>query len=465
MGVVEEVLRWGLVRFLVGLEGGTGGYRGQPAYSLLEWISGGNTEGGGRTCPSIWEGVYFMGWTWSFVECMFSWWTLRPLHHNSTSSSSTTTSLTSKRLLFPRTVGRPLLGKRIRSDSILGPSEGSSENRGLFSTFYRKKRGIQSTHGSHDSHRDDEERVVQFADPASITGVESESSRTACDEPILGFSGGKQANVEELIPRLEEVRRGDAGGDIGDEEEGRARAGGNEADSGDDYGDDEESDSTLSSNRSSMDSTRYQAQTPLLSSSLPYDPNQQHPHHESQALLQSSLIPVSYNTMPHLPPPSPPHHQSSDHEGLFRSQPPYLAGPSSSTATITPLHRPSPPRRKPTNPEAHNSAARRSTRKVYGVSINSLPPYLPIMWRAAALLRHISNALIYAWAPAIVYQGRFQWLGFTILVLLAGKRGWHTVEWFGGGASRVGLVKSSVLTLVLAAVFYFVGLGFWGIIR
>lgn len=70
MGVVEEVLRWGLVRILVGLEGGAGGYRGQATCSVLEWIAGGNAGGGGRTCPSIWEGVYFMGWIWSFVECM-----------------------------------------------------------------------------------------------------------------------------------------------------------------------------------------------------------------------------------------------------------------------------------------------------------------------------------------------------------------------------------------------------------
>ena len=70
MGVVEEVLRWGLVRILVGLEGGAGGYRGQATCSVLEWIATGNAEGSGRTCPSIWEGVYFMGWIWSFVECM-----------------------------------------------------------------------------------------------------------------------------------------------------------------------------------------------------------------------------------------------------------------------------------------------------------------------------------------------------------------------------------------------------------
>ncbi|PWW74498.1 hypothetical protein C7212DRAFT_358776 [Tuber magnatum] len=461
MGLAEEVLRWGLVRVLVGLEGGAGGYRGQAACSLVEWVAGENTGGSGRTCPSIWEGVYFMGWIWSFVECMFSWWTLRPLHHGSTSSSSATTSPTPKRFIFSHAVGRPLLGKRVRSDSNLGPSEDSSENRGLFSTFYRKKRGIQPARRSHGSRHDHEEGAVRFADPAATTGMESGSSRTACDEPILGISGGKQANVvEELIPRLEEVQRGGAG----DEEEGGVRVGGeNGVDSGDDYGDDEESDSAFSSIRSSMDSTTYQAQTPLLSSSLPYDPNQQHPHHESQALLQSSQVPVSYSTMSHLPP-SPPHHQSSDHEGLFISQPPYLAGPSSSTATITHHHRPSPPRRGPAGPGAHSLSARRGTRKVYGVSINSLPPYLPIMWRVTALLRHLSNSLIYAWAPAIVYQGRFQCWGLVVLLLLASKRGWYTVEWFGGRASRVGLVKSSIMTLVLAMAIYFFGLGVWGII-
>jgi hypothetical protein len=63
MGIVEEVCRWGLVRALVGLEGGEGGFRG-TAFLGLGW-----EDDGGGTGPSIWKGVYFMGWVWSLVEC------------------------------------------------------------------------------------------------------------------------------------------------------------------------------------------------------------------------------------------------------------------------------------------------------------------------------------------------------------------------------------------------------------
>lgn len=218
--------------------------------------------------------------------------------------------------------------------------------------------------------------------------------------------------------------------------------------------------SAYSSNRSSLDSTRYQSQTPLLSSSQPYDPSQQHPHHESQTLLQNAQPVPSYNALTSSSPAkAQPGNQivhahefdSDSDERQQRRSPsgriypyasyptynrPYFScatattGPSSSTATITPT-RPSPPPPRPTP-----VAQPRARRKVYGVSINSLSPYLPVMWRTAALLRHISNGLLYAWAPALVYQGKFQWLSFLVLVLLAGKRGWYTVEWFGGGASR-----------------------------
>ena len=52
-----------------------------------------------------------------------------------------------------------------------------------------------------------------------------------------------------------------------------------------DYGDDEAEDSSPSpSFASTHSSSRFEAQTPLLSSSLPYDPEQVHPHHSAAAL-------------------------------------------------------------------------------------------------------------------------------------------------------------------------------------
>lgn len=68
MGVIEEVWRWGLVRLLVSFEGGHGGFRGgEPFEDSLEkkfWV-GVNLEP-----PSLWEGLYLMGWMWSVVECL-----------------------------------------------------------------------------------------------------------------------------------------------------------------------------------------------------------------------------------------------------------------------------------------------------------------------------------------------------------------------------------------------------------
>lgn len=68
MGVIEEVWRWSLVRLLVSFEGGHGGFRGgEPVEDSLEkkfWT------GVRLGPPSLWEGLYLMGWMWSVVECV-----------------------------------------------------------------------------------------------------------------------------------------------------------------------------------------------------------------------------------------------------------------------------------------------------------------------------------------------------------------------------------------------------------
>lgn len=71
MGVMEEVWRWGLVRLLILLEHGHGGYRGRAS-------SSGKSEGIGTAefveisseYLSLWEGLYLMGWVWSLIECL-----------------------------------------------------------------------------------------------------------------------------------------------------------------------------------------------------------------------------------------------------------------------------------------------------------------------------------------------------------------------------------------------------------
>ena len=103
-------------------------------------------------------------------------------------------------------------------------------------------------------------------------------------------------------------------------------------------------------------------------------------------------------------------------------------------------------------------------RRVYGVSVDRLPAYLPVVWRMAGAFRHIGHALVFAWAPALVFDGRFQWWCFLVLVALAGRKGWNTVEWFGGSASRAGLRRSSALLWAVGAAIYLVGLFVWGVL-
>ena len=112
----------------------------------------------------------------------------------------------------------------------------------------------------------------------------------------------------------------------------------------------------------------------------------------------------------------------------------------------------------------HNHQRQPVKRRVYGVSVDRLHAYLPVVWRTASAFRHIGHSLVFAWAPTLVFDGRFQWWCFLVLVTLAGREGWNTVEWFGGSASRAGLRRSSALLCAVGAVIYFVGLFVWGVL-
>lgn len=325
------------------------------------------------------------------------------------------------------------------------------EIQAIFNPLSRKKRELQNANP-----KEIEDRAVQFLDN-NTTAAESESSRTAYDESIHPahslFHQPKSIDADletGLLSRLREIRREQA------EEQ---------ADSDNGYGDDEESGSD--SGRSSIDSARFDTVTPLLSSSLPYDPNQQHPHHEGQALLQNQRQQMIYNTMADPLPLEPtddneegeivtmhqcdpdgeygeatPKVQKSPIDRVYPSYPPYSvtynhahfssasAGPSSAAANT----RLTPTKRKPAINSVNTTSCNSNT--VYGADVNTLPPYLPVLWRTSALLRHISHALIYAWAPPLAFKGHFQWVSFLVLLFLAGKKGWSTVEWFGGGVSR-----------------------------
>jgi hypothetical protein len=78
LGVVEEIWRWGVVRVLIRLEGGKGGFRGRGELwdllyaSLMGTVATADEFGvvspTNTKYPTIWEAVYLMGWIWSLVE-------------------------------------------------------------------------------------------------------------------------------------------------------------------------------------------------------------------------------------------------------------------------------------------------------------------------------------------------------------------------------------------------------------
>ncbi|KAK6330160.1 hypothetical protein TWF730_004657 [Orbilia blumenaviensis] len=82
LGIAEEFVRWGVARCLSNLEGGGGGYgaknpepkRGRPIPGSNMFLDATSVE----VEPGIWEGIYLMGWLWSALECMYTWWSLRP---------------------------------------------------------------------------------------------------------------------------------------------------------------------------------------------------------------------------------------------------------------------------------------------------------------------------------------------------------------------------------------------------
>jgi hypothetical protein len=63
LGVAEELWRWALVRVLIKLLGGQGGFRGRGELWDFDVESPEDTK-----YPNIWEAVYLMGWFWSLLE-------------------------------------------------------------------------------------------------------------------------------------------------------------------------------------------------------------------------------------------------------------------------------------------------------------------------------------------------------------------------------------------------------------
>lgn len=313
-------------------------------------------------------------------------------------------------------------------------------------------------------------------------------------------------------------------------------------DSANDFGDDEEdedssaSESDSDSDASSTRSGRSRAATPLLSSSLPYDPQSEHPHHEQQSLLQHNFRRMSYNTLnlnfnepvpvpwdsnvdgdtesdvqvlirdnsrdgvvtiqpdglsPQRPRayPSYPSYSASYNHSHFSTPPgpsnfqqqqqqqsqqqpqrsiihriSSISSASSPRPQLLPIVPPSQAQQHIQNRRPSKMPTRHYVRMIYGVSVNSLPLYLPIMWRLGATLRGLANALLFAWFPELIYKGKFQFFTLLVVGFIATKKGWYTVDWVGGGVVRSGILKISSMTLVIQTATYLIALGLWSII-
>ena len=66
VGFVEEALRWVVVKVLVYIAGGEGGFGGMGKFSHQDsnWVGTRSVE----VKSGIWEGVYLMCWIWSLLE-------------------------------------------------------------------------------------------------------------------------------------------------------------------------------------------------------------------------------------------------------------------------------------------------------------------------------------------------------------------------------------------------------------
>ncbi|KAI9845974.1 MAG: hypothetical protein M1837_004380 [Sclerophora amabilis] len=196
LGVFEELWRWVLVRVLVELEGGRGGYAGTTAGLSRP----GNMRGLAETDAEprrlgIWEGVYLMCWTWSLVEAavLTSGLVCMVLHLAPVQCVEEDTPPELLESFFnsdrssPSSAGKPKsfftdLFIRPRSHSIRTSSSSSSEDEGD-----RDQGRVAVSDPSSDG---DDEDSSSSSSNASLTGYRSADSTRAHSptRPLLGGS-------------------------------------------------------------------------------------------------------------------------------------------------------------------------------------------------------------------------------------------------------------------------------------
>ena len=518
VGFFEEVWRWGVVRILVNLEGGQSGYGTGP------WIQ--DKERSSYITPGIilWKSVYLMGWLWCCIESgvyklppeallgglltivKFAWWSYRPhpeeaphiaqrhQHQHQNQHLHQHPHHRQDRSSLHRQESSPQISPRTShfssSTGTYGnpPSVNAADSSNPFYNPFRTQ-----TLGLSDSERNLDNtsppsrlpsRVdiqTSIADtPRALSGSQCTFGRTGppSSRGRCRISESPQSHITAILSRdLERLQDEDPN----DLEEGGAENA---------YASEPESES--SSIRSSSETARSASATPLLSLSLPYDPNSEHPHvaFENQSLLQYQYRRLSYQTLDdtepiplncnsdvysergdlqegvddrgqgdpsrsspkvspsrHRPYPSYPSYSASYNHSYFSASPvthnrlpnPNQSPPSPLSPTNGTLHRQQvqqPPSQRQHSQKPSILPLHHYLSRIYGVDTNSLNIWLPVLWRTASLCRGLGHVMLFAWFPSLFYEGNFQFWTFLVVLFVAIHKGWYTVEWVGGAAAR-----------------------------
>ncbi|RPA79635.1 hypothetical protein BJ508DRAFT_308119 [Ascobolus immersus RN42] len=507
MGALEEIWRWGVVHLLVNTEMGIVG-----------------SEHFGSARP-IWRTIYAAGWVWSLVECAFSWWGFRP-DGNEEEEERTLKQQPSPRPSYRTRPRRTFSQQSVPALSTLNNQKGTPSNRRDSLTALRRGSVLAFPGNENPFMSSPQARIPAITWQSGTEGNRSAASLLSGQDTAAARSD-EQAPLTPLFnetfafpsPSTRPItafspafgpQPTNAAQDLSDFPARHLE------DS--DFGDDEEDarsitsfSSITSSLRSGMSNRSHPgAETPLLSSSLAHDDH--HHHHESHSLLSNTRR-MSYHTIAQPPNGLHPYSEDDeedshitvrDYEFDLEGQPAgSLSAPGTQhgqnvTFQETDFLLQQDQRREypsfsnqynsshfsphPNHHNAHESSSSATAvrpptyrydstetqsyqRLLYGVSVNSLSPILPIIWRTSALLRHLACTLLFAFFPAILkHRGGIQWWTVGVVMTVASLKGWYTVEWLGGNVARSGVGKVTGVTAAVSVVLFLGVLGVWGVV-
>ena len=215
----------------------------------------------------------------------------------------------------------------------------------------------------------------------------------------------------------------------------------------------------LSDNSSDGDDEDSDDDTPILSSRESIN--------EAEGILATEDRPLLGSSSPPRPTQQPP---SLSPEGNLRDSP--LASPQGLGAPGQPSPRlvsnQSYQAPQPRLSIRRNSSQSTGPTSIFMLSLRTLHPLYPIVWRLTSLLTHVGYGLLYGWFPTLLLpvrgELRIEWWSVGLLVVIAAAKGASTVLWFGGTVARRGVGWISGLGFAAGLVTWLVSMGVWGVI-